>query len=73
MFANKLISHLRIPQKVKTVLMRNLRHTTFTGRRNYWQIFKSALVYLQSRTPTFQKKFVLFALKMKIFLRSHDI
>ena len=47
-FVNKLhISHVRISQKVKGVLMWNLQHIIFISRRRYWQIFKSALVYLQ--------------------------
>ena len=42
------ISHVRISQKVKGVLMWNLQHIIFIWRRRYCQIFKSALVYLQT-------------------------
>ena len=38
------ISHVRISQKVKGVLMWNLRHIIFIWRQRYWQIFKCALV-----------------------------
>ena len=41
------ISHVRISQKVKGVLMWNLQHVIFKWRRRYCQIFKSALVYHQ--------------------------
>ena len=40
------ISHVRISQKVKGVLMWNLQYIIFVWRRRNWQIFKSALVYL---------------------------
>ena len=40
------ISHVHISQKVKDVLMWNLKHIIFIWSRRYWQIFKSALVYL---------------------------
>ena len=49
MFGNKLFTtHERISQKVKGVLMQNLQRNIFIWRRRYWQIFKSALVYLKS-------------------------
>ena len=38
------ISHVCTLQKVKDVLMWNLRHVIFRWRRRFWQIFKSALV-----------------------------
>ena len=38
--------HVRTTQKVKRVLMWNRQHIIFIWRRRYWQIFKSALVYL---------------------------
>ena len=41
------VSHVRISQKVKVVLMWNLQHVIFKRRRRYYQIFKSTLVYLQ--------------------------
>ena len=41
------ISHVRISQKVKGVLMWNLQHIIFIKRRRYWQIFISVLVYLK--------------------------
>ena len=40
------ISHVRISQELKGILMWNLKHIVFILRRRYWQIFKSALVYL---------------------------
>ena len=40
------ISQVRISRKVKVVLMWNLQHIILIWRRRYWQIFKSALVYL---------------------------
>ena len=40
------ISHVRISQKVKGVLMWDPQHIISIWRRRYWQIFKSALVYL---------------------------
>ena len=40
------ISHVHISQKVKDVLMWNLKHIIFIWSRRYWLIFKSALVYL---------------------------
>ena len=40
------ISHVRISQKVKGVLLWNLQHIIFKRRQRYCQIFKSALVYL---------------------------
>ena len=40
------ISHVHISHKVKYVLMWNLKHIIFRWSRRYWQIFKSALVYL---------------------------
>ena len=43
-------SHMRISQKVKGVLMWNLQHIIFIWRRRYWQIFKSALVYLKGHS-----------------------
>ena len=50
------ISHVRISEKVKDVLMWNLWHIIFKWRRRYWQIFKSALVCLS----------ILFALTIMI-------
>ena len=48
MFMNKLFTyHVGISQKVKSVLMWNLQDIFFIWRRRYWQIFKSALVYLE--------------------------
>ena len=38
------ITHMRISQKVKGVLMWNLQHAIFIWRGRYSQIFKSALV-----------------------------
>ena len=43
------ISPVRISQKVKGALAWNLQHIIFMWRWGYWQIFKSALVYLWSR------------------------
>ena len=40
------ISHLRLSQKVKGVLMWNLQHNIFIWKRRYLQISKSALVHL---------------------------
>ena len=40
------IPHVRVSQDVKGVLMGNLQHIIFKSRGTYWQIFKSALVYL---------------------------
>ena len=42
------ISHLRVSQKVKGILMWNLQHIIFIWRRRYWQVFIFALEYLQS-------------------------
>ena len=39
------ISHVRISQNVKGVLMRNLWHIIFMWRWRYWQILKSALSF----------------------------
>ena len=36
-----------VSQKVKGILVWNLQHVIFKWRWTYWQIFKSALVYLQ--------------------------
>ena len=41
------ISHVHISQKVKGDLVWNLWHIIFIWSQRYWQIFKSALVYLQ--------------------------
>ena len=41
------ISHVLISQKVKGVLMWNLRHIIFIWIQRYWQIFKCALVRLK--------------------------
>ena len=41
------ISDVRIFQKGKSVLMWNLQHIFSIWRRRYWQIFKSAFVYLE--------------------------
>ena len=49
------ICHVRISQQVKGILIWNLQHIIFIWRRKYWQIFKSALVYLQ-----FQRHILLF-------------
>ena len=46
------ISHVRISQKVGA-LMWNLQHIIFIWRQRYWQIFKSALVYLKDFPPSF--------------------
>ena len=43
------ISHVHISQKVKGVLIWNLQHIIFIWRRRYWQIFRSALVYLSEQ------------------------
>ena len=40
------ISQVHIFQKVKGVLMGNLRHIIFISRQSYRQIFESALAYL---------------------------
>ena len=40
------ISHMRISQKIKGVIMWNLQHTISIWSRWLWPIFKSALVYL---------------------------
>ena len=40
------ISQVRRSQNVKDVIMWNPRQIIFMWRRRYWQIFKSALVYL---------------------------
>ena len=40
------ISHVRISEIVKGVLMLNLQHTVFIWRPRYWPIFRSALVCL---------------------------
>ena len=40
------IYHVRISQNVYGVLMWNLRHIVFMWGRRYWEILKSALVYL---------------------------
>ena len=46
MYGNKLfLYHVGISQNVEVVLMRSPWHI-FMWRRRYWQIFKSALVYL---------------------------
>ena len=42
------ISHVRISQKLKCILMWNLKDVFFIWRRRYWQILKAALVYLES-------------------------
>ena len=39
------MSHVRLSQNVKGVLMRNLWHIIFLWRRRYWQILKSALSF----------------------------
>ena len=44
------IYHVCISQKVKRVMMWNLRHITFMWRRRYRQIFKSALTCCCSET-----------------------
>ena len=45
------VSHVRISQNVKCILLRNLRYIIFMRRRRCWRIFKSALVYqLQDAT-----------------------
>ena len=52
------ISHVRISQKVKYALMWNLQSIIFKWRWKYWQILKSALVYLY---PVFvDTKFLVF-------------
>ena len=40
------VSHVHASQKVKDILMWNVQHIIFMWRRRYWQIFKSALVYV---------------------------
>ena len=46
------ISRVRIYQKVKGVLMWILQHIIFIWRQKYWQIFKSALMYLLEKMET---------------------
>ena len=51
------LSQLRISQRVKGVLMWNLQHIfiwRWRWRWRYWQIFKSALVPLKSKTQVFE-------------------
>ena len=49
------ISHVRVSRKVKGVLMGNFQHI-FIGRQRYWQILKSALVYLYFLMPSLSKR-----------------
>ena len=42
-FATFHISHVRVSQNMKGVLMRNLQHFIFMWSRRYWQILRSAL------------------------------
>ena len=54
------ITHVRISQKVKGVLMWNLQHIIFIWRYRYSKIFKSALVYLwQYKMNEIVNKFLL--------------
>ena len=46
------ISQVRISQKVKGVLMWNLKHAIFIQRQRLRQIFKSALAYLKGLVST---------------------
>ena len=43
------ISYVRISQKIKGVFMWNLQYIISIWRRRYWQVFKSALVYLEEK------------------------
>ena len=45
------VSHVRISQKVKSVLMWNLQQIIFIRKQSYGQIFKSALVYFKIYDP----------------------
>ena len=66
---------MRLSQKVKGVLMRNLQHIIFRWRQRCWQIFKSALVSFNIKLPLFWhfpwhlqkiKHFTLFLLHLKL-------
>ena len=67
MFGKKIrIFHMRVSQKVKGVLMQNLQYFIFKWIQRYWQIFKSALVYLKSFYIIHSKKLVLESLFNKV-------